>query len=155
MGPHQISNMHMDMQVIEVTDFKSGVRFDLRGCLEAAVASEDKKSLPAISLNICRNTIRPEPCYFRTKHTFLDKISVHSKMGPVYKSVPCLVPGSLAPLMQQIKGVAWPDRNFGTRSRPEVNLLNVKLANFLKLNIFVSISKFPHFAHFWQLEIFY
>ena len=34
------SNMHMDMKVIEVTDFKSEVRFDLRGSLEAAMASE-------------------------------------------------------------------------------------------------------------------
>ena len=32
--------MHMDMRVIEVTDFKSDVRFDLRGRLEAAMASE-------------------------------------------------------------------------------------------------------------------
>ena len=32
--------MHMDMRVTEVTDFKSKVRFDLRGCLEAAMASE-------------------------------------------------------------------------------------------------------------------
>ena len=30
----------MDMKVIEVTDFKSEVRFDLRGSLEAAMASE-------------------------------------------------------------------------------------------------------------------
>ena len=30
----------MGTQVIEVTEFDSGVRFDLRGCLEAAVASE-------------------------------------------------------------------------------------------------------------------
>ena len=29
--------------VIEVTDFKSEVRFDLRGCLEAVVASEAAK----------------------------------------------------------------------------------------------------------------
>ena len=32
--------MNMDMEVIEVTDFKPEVRFDLRGCLEAVVASE-------------------------------------------------------------------------------------------------------------------
>ena len=32
--------MHMDMRVIEVTDFKLEVRFDLRGCLEAAMASD-------------------------------------------------------------------------------------------------------------------
>ena len=32
--------MHMDMRVIEVTDFQFEVRFDLRGCLEAATASE-------------------------------------------------------------------------------------------------------------------
>ena len=32
--------MHMDMRVIEVNDFKSEVRFDLRGHLEAAMASE-------------------------------------------------------------------------------------------------------------------
>ena len=31
-GPNNISNMHMDKQVIEVTDFKSEVRFDLGGC---------------------------------------------------------------------------------------------------------------------------
>ena len=30
----------MDMRVIEVNDFKSEVRFDLRGRLEAAMASE-------------------------------------------------------------------------------------------------------------------
>ena len=30
----------MDMRVIEVTDFKSEVTFDLRGHLEAAMASE-------------------------------------------------------------------------------------------------------------------
>ena len=30
----------MTRYVIEVTDFKSEVRFDLRGCLEAVVASE-------------------------------------------------------------------------------------------------------------------
>ena len=29
--------MHMDMRVIEVTDFKSEVRFALRGRLEAAM----------------------------------------------------------------------------------------------------------------------
>ena len=32
--------MHMGMRVIEVTDFKSEVRFDLQDCLEAAMASE-------------------------------------------------------------------------------------------------------------------
>ena len=32
--------MHMDMREIEVNNFKSEVRFDLRGCLEAAMASE-------------------------------------------------------------------------------------------------------------------
>ena len=32
--------MHIDIRVIEVTDFKSEVRFNLRGCLEAAMASE-------------------------------------------------------------------------------------------------------------------
>ena len=32
--------MHMDTRVIEVTDFKFEVRFDLRGRLEAAMASE-------------------------------------------------------------------------------------------------------------------
>ena len=32
--------MHMDMRVIEVTDFKSEVRFDLRGCWEVTMASE-------------------------------------------------------------------------------------------------------------------
>ena len=32
--------MHMDMRVIEVNDFKSEVRFDLRGRLEAAMASK-------------------------------------------------------------------------------------------------------------------
>ena len=30
-----ISNMHIDMQVIEVTDFKSDVRFHLLGSLAA------------------------------------------------------------------------------------------------------------------------
>ena len=33
-------NMHMDIRVIEVTDFKSEVIFDLRGHLKAAMASE-------------------------------------------------------------------------------------------------------------------
>ena len=42
--------MHMDKLVIEVTNFKSEVRFDLRGCLEAVVASEAAKS------NICTCT---------------------------------------------------------------------------------------------------
>ena len=32
--------MHMVMRVIKVTDFKSEVRFDLRGCWEVAMASE-------------------------------------------------------------------------------------------------------------------
>ena len=32
--------MHMYMRVIEDTDFKSEVIFDLEGCLEAAMASE-------------------------------------------------------------------------------------------------------------------
>ena len=32
--------MHMYMRVIEVTDFKSEVRFDLQGHLEAAFALE-------------------------------------------------------------------------------------------------------------------
>ena len=32
--------MHMDTRVVEVTDFKFEVRFDLRGCLEAAIALE-------------------------------------------------------------------------------------------------------------------
>ena len=32
--------MHMDTRVVEVTDFKFEVRFDLRGCLEASIASE-------------------------------------------------------------------------------------------------------------------
>ena len=35
-----ISNMHMEMKVIDVTDFKYEVRFDLRGCFEAALDSE-------------------------------------------------------------------------------------------------------------------
>ena len=33
-------NMHIDMRVIEVTDSKSEVRFELRGRLEAAMATE-------------------------------------------------------------------------------------------------------------------
>ena len=45
--------------VIEVT----GVRLDLRGCLEAGEALEAKKSLPAISQNICRRSIRSGPCF--------------------------------------------------------------------------------------------
>ena len=35
--------MHMDKYVIGVTDFKTEVIFDLRGCLEAVVASEAAK----------------------------------------------------------------------------------------------------------------
>ena len=35
-----IGNMHMDTRVIKVADFKSEVKFDLLGCLEAAVTSE-------------------------------------------------------------------------------------------------------------------
>ena len=35
----------MDMRVIEVNNFKSEVRFDLRGRLEAEMASEIKKNL--------------------------------------------------------------------------------------------------------------
>ena len=35
-----IGNMHMDTRIIKVADFKSEVKFDLRGCLEAAVVSE-------------------------------------------------------------------------------------------------------------------
>ena len=38
-----IGNMHMDTRVIKVADFKSEVQFDLRGRLEAAVASEATK----------------------------------------------------------------------------------------------------------------
>ena len=34
------SNTHMDTRVVEVTDLNSEVRCDLRGCLEAAMASE-------------------------------------------------------------------------------------------------------------------
>ena len=37
--------MHMDIEVIEVTDFKSEVRSDLLGCLEAIAASEAVKSV--------------------------------------------------------------------------------------------------------------
>ena len=33
-------NMHMDIKVVEVTEFNSEVRCDLRGHLEATVASE-------------------------------------------------------------------------------------------------------------------
>ena len=33
-------NMHMDAKLVEVTEFNSEVRCDLRGCLEAAMASE-------------------------------------------------------------------------------------------------------------------
>ena len=33
-------NMNMDTRVVEVTGFNSEVRCDLRGCLEAATASE-------------------------------------------------------------------------------------------------------------------
>ena len=36
----QKGDMHMDIRVIEVTDFKTEVRFDLRGRLEAAIASK-------------------------------------------------------------------------------------------------------------------
>ena len=36
-------NMDIVFRVIEVTDFKSEVRFDLRGSLEAVVASEAVK----------------------------------------------------------------------------------------------------------------
>ena len=53
----------LNILLIEVTDFKSDVRFDLRDYLEAAVASEAKKSPPAISLNICRRSIRSVPCF--------------------------------------------------------------------------------------------
>ena len=35
-----IGNMHMDTRVIKIAEFKSEVKFDLGGCLEAAVASE-------------------------------------------------------------------------------------------------------------------
>ena len=35
-----IGNMHIDTRVIKVANFKFKVTFDLRGCLEAAVASE-------------------------------------------------------------------------------------------------------------------
>jgi len=48
MGPKHISNMHMDMLVIEVTDFKSEVISDLQGCLEAIVASEAVKRVHTI-----------------------------------------------------------------------------------------------------------
>ena len=40
MGLKHIMNSHGLVIVIELTDFKSGVRFDLRGCLEAPMASE-------------------------------------------------------------------------------------------------------------------
>ena len=33
-------NMHMDTRVVEVTEFNSEVRCDLRGCLQAVKASE-------------------------------------------------------------------------------------------------------------------
>ena len=42
-GTYHINNMHMDKQVIGVTDFKSEVILDLQGCLEAVVASEAAK----------------------------------------------------------------------------------------------------------------
>ena len=58
--------MHMDIYVIYFTDYKSEVRSDLRGCLEAAVASEAKKSPPAISLTIRRRSIRSIPCSHTT-----------------------------------------------------------------------------------------
>ena len=35
--------MYMDMKVIEVTNFKSEARFNLRGLLEAVLASEAVK----------------------------------------------------------------------------------------------------------------
>ena len=38
-------NMHIDTKVVEVTEFNSEVRCDLRGRLEAAMASEGIKWL--------------------------------------------------------------------------------------------------------------
>ena len=48
MGPKHISYMHMDVKIIEVTYFKSEVRFDLLGCLEAVVVSKAVKKVQAI-----------------------------------------------------------------------------------------------------------
>ena len=55
--------MYLVMKVMEGTDFKSGVRFDLHGYPEAAVASGAKKSPLAISLNVCRRSITSVPCF--------------------------------------------------------------------------------------------
>ena len=42
-------------------DLESEVKSDLT-CLKAAVASEDAKSSPAISLNICHRSVMSGPC---------------------------------------------------------------------------------------------
>ena len=46
--------MHMDMTVIEVTDFKSEVRFDLQGRFEATIASES--NIGKLSLQVMRGS---------------------------------------------------------------------------------------------------
>ena len=47
-GPYHISNMLMNKQVIGVIDFKSEVKCDLQGCLEAVVASQAAKGVHTI-----------------------------------------------------------------------------------------------------------
>ena len=42
----------MDMRITEVTDFKSEVRCDIRGCLEAVMASETVKKGPNLISNM-------------------------------------------------------------------------------------------------------
>ena len=44
MAHEYISNMHMDKSVIGITDFKSEVKFDLRGCLEDVVTPYNEYS---------------------------------------------------------------------------------------------------------------
>ena len=62
----------MDMSyvcnVIEVIDFKSEVRSDLRGCFEAVLASKflrDYQKANSPIPYVCCRSIKPDPCYNR------------------------------------------------------------------------------------------
>ena len=69
--------MDMDMYVTEVTDFKSEVGFDLKGCLVAVVASEGAKILSHFYCPCRHRYIGPLPSCLTRKPIplFLDIIN--------------------------------------------------------------------------------
>ena len=65
--PYYIINMHVYKLVIEVTDFKFDVGFDLWGCLEDVVASEAAKIQSYFYCPCRRRYLGPLPSCFATE----------------------------------------------------------------------------------------